>query len=147
MSPLTVTLTMANGPLVGREYEFPDSAVYVLGRAAECYPQLPDELPYQDISRHHCLLRVQLPELRLLDLGSTNGTFVNGAKVGQAAGLGPVPAGDPAAVTLAAHAHATGWHALKDGDVIALADRTVLVVRVPVREGAYELPGWRRALP
>ena len=33
MSPLTVTLTMANGPLVGQEYEFRDSAVYIMGRA------------------------------------------------------------------------------------------------------------------
>jgi pSer/pThr/pTyr-binding forkhead associated (FHA) protein len=133
---LTVTLTVANGPLAGQEYEFRDSAVYVLGRAAACYPRLPDELPYKDISRHHCLLRVQLPELRLLDLGSSNGTFVNGAKVGQPAGLGPLPEGEPAAVTIAAHAHATGWHSLKDGDVIALADSAVLVVRVPAREGA-----------
>jgi pSer/pThr/pTyr-binding forkhead associated (FHA) protein len=136
MSPLTVTLTMANGPLVGKEYEFRDAAVYVLGRGAECYPQLPDRLPYKDISRHHCLLSIQLPELRLLDLGSSNGTFVNGAKVGQPADLGPVPEGDPAAATIAAHADPTGWHPLKDGDVIALADSTVLFVRVQAREEA-----------
>jgi pSer/pThr/pTyr-binding forkhead associated (FHA) protein len=136
MSPLSVTLTMANGPLVGREYQFRDSAVYVLGRGAECYPQLPDQLPYKDISRRHCLLRVQLPELRLLDLGSSNGTFVNGAKVGGPADLGTVPEGDPAMATIAAHAELTGWHLLKDGDVIALADSTVLFVRVQAREEA-----------
>ena len=51
MSPLTVTLTVANGPLVGQAYEFREPAVYVVGRAAECYPRLPDELPYKDISR------------------------------------------------------------------------------------------------
>src|SRR5262245_66091567 len=80
MSPLTVTLTMANGPLVGQAYEFREPAVYVLGRAAECYPRLADALPYKDVSRRHCLLSVHLPELRLLDLGSTNGTFVNGTR-------------------------------------------------------------------
>src|SRR5262245_18939025 len=69
MSPLTVTLTVANGPLVGQAYAFREPAVYVLGRAAECYPRLPDALPYKDVSRHHCLLSVQPPELRLLDLG------------------------------------------------------------------------------
>jgi pSer/pThr/pTyr-binding forkhead associated (FHA) protein len=136
MTPLTVTLTMANGPLVGQEYVFRDAAVYVLGRAPECYPQLPDRLPYKDISRHHCLLDVQLPEVRLLDLGSTNGTFINGAKVGQLAGPGPVADVDPAAATIAAQADPTGWHPLKDGDVIALADRTVLFVRVQAREEA-----------
>jgi hypothetical protein len=69
---LTVTLTIGNGPLVGQEYEFRDAAFYVLGRAVQCYPQFPDERPYKDISRHHCLLSIQLPQVRLLDLGSTS---------------------------------------------------------------------------
>jgi pSer/pThr/pTyr-binding forkhead associated (FHA) protein len=141
MSPLTVTLTVANGPLVGREYEFLDSDVYILGRAAECHPQLPDVVPYKDISRHHCLLSIRLPELRLLDLCSTNGTFVNGMKLGPPVGLDPVPEGDPAAATIAAHADPTGWHPLKDGDVIALAGSTVLCVRVHVREEEKPLAG------
>src|SRR5262249_56487828 len=97
MRPLSVTLTMANGPLVGRAYEFRDAAVYLLGRGADCYPQLPDQVPYKDISRYHCLLRVQLPEVRLLDLGNSNGTVVNAAQVGQPAGLGPLPPPDPPA--------------------------------------------------
>ena len=132
MSPLTVSLTVANGPLVGQAYEFRDSAVYIMGRAAECYPRLPDELPYKDISRHHCLLSINLPELGLLDLGSTNGTFVNGARLGPSAAGGPAGAGDPGALTLSLHAQATGWHPLKDGDVIALGDSAVLRVRVRV---------------
>jgi pSer/pThr/pTyr-binding forkhead associated (FHA) protein len=130
MSPMTVTLTVANGPLVGQAYEFREPAVYVLGRAAECYPRLPDELPYKDISRRHCLLSVSLPELRLLDLGSTNGTFVNGARLGPPAEGGPAPEGAPAALILPLHGQATGWHPLKDGDVIALGDSAVLRVRV-----------------
>ena len=124
MSPLTVTLTVANGPLVGQAYEFREPAVYVVGRAAECYPRLPDEPPYKDVSRRHCVLSVNLPELRLRDLGSTNGTFVNGARL--------TPAGDPEALTLSLHAQQTGWHALKDGDVIALGDSAVLRVRIRV---------------
>ena len=135
MSPLTVTLTVANGPLVGQAYEFREPAVYVLGRAAECYLRLPDQRPYKDISRHHCLLSVNLPELRLLDLGSTNGTFVNGARLGPGADGGAALAGEPGALTLSLHAQETGWHALKDGDLIALADSAVLLVRVHVPEG------------
>jgi pSer/pThr/pTyr-binding forkhead associated (FHA) protein len=130
VSPLTVTLTVANGPLVGQAYEFHEPAVHVLGRAAECYPRLPDELPYKDISRYHCLLSVNLPELRLLDLGSTNGTFVNGARLGPGADGGAALAGEPGALTLSLHAQATGWHALKDAGVTALADSAVLRVRV-----------------
>ena len=135
MSPLTVTLTVANGPLVGQAYEFREPAVYVVGRAAECYPRLPDELPYKDVSRHHCLLSVSLPELRLRDLGSTNGTFVNGARLGPPADGATAPAGEPAALTLSLHAQQAGWHPLKDGDVIALADSAVLRVRVHFPEG------------
>ena len=130
MSPMTVTLTVANGPLVGQAYAFREPAVYVVGRAAECYPRLPDAPPYKDISRHHCLLSVNLPELRLRDLGSTNGTFVNGARLGPPADARPAPAGAPGALTLYLHAQEAGWHPLRDGDVIALADSAVLRVRV-----------------
>src|SRR5262249_58567136 len=131
MSPLSVTLTMANGPLVGQEYEFRDCAVYLLGRGPECYPRLPADPLYKDISRHHCLLSIRLPELRLRDLGSTNGTFVNGAKVGQPAGLAPEV--DPQLATIDLDADSVGWHPLKDGDVIALGGGTVLIVRVQAR--------------
>ena len=102
----------------------------MLGRAAECYPRLPDELPYQDISRRHCLLSVNLPELRLRDLGSTNGTFVNGARLGPPAEGGPAPAGESGALTLPLPAQQAGGHALQDSGVIALADSAVLRVRV-----------------
>src|SRR5262249_4480011 len=63
MSPQTVTLTMANGPLVGQEYEFRDCAVSLLGRGPECYLRLPADPLYKDISRHHCLLSIRLPEV------------------------------------------------------------------------------------
>ena len=138
MSPLTVTLTMGNGPLAGQQYELGDAAVYVLGRSAACYPQLPDERPYKDISRRHCLLTIQLPEVRVIDLGSTNGTFVNGARVGRPANLNPVPEGDPALATIV-HAEPTGWQSLQDGDVIALGNNTVLFVRVQPRRDAETL--------
>jgi pSer/pThr/pTyr-binding forkhead associated (FHA) protein len=133
MSPLTVTLTIGNGPLVGQAYEFRDTALYVVGRAADCYPQLLNEHPYKDISRHHCLLSIQLPEVRLLDLSSTHGTFVNGAKVGQPASLDTPRLGDPLLATID-YFEPTGWHPLEDGDVIALGNSTVLFVRVQVRE-------------
>jgi pSer/pThr/pTyr-binding forkhead associated (FHA) protein len=135
MSPLTVTLTLGNGPLAGQQYEFRDAAVYVLGRSAACNPQLPDERPYKDISRRHCLLSIQLPEVRLIDLGSTNGTFVNGAKVGQPASLKLVSEDDPTLATIV-RAEPTGWQSLQDGDVIALGNNTVLFVRVQPRRDA-----------
>ncbi|MFM6134029.1 MAG: protein kinase domain-containing protein [Sphaerospermopsis kisseleviana] len=35
------------------------------------------------ISRYHCLLDINPPDIRVRDLGSLNGTFVNGKKIGQ----------------------------------------------------------------
>jgi pSer/pThr/pTyr-binding forkhead associated (FHA) protein len=133
MSPQTVTLTVVTGPLVGQQYEFGVDAVHVLGRAPGCSPQLPDEPPHKDVSRHHCLLSVRLPELRLLDLGSSNGTFVNGVKVRQSACVDSGSEGDPPA-----------WHPLEDGDVITLGGNTVLLIRVRARQEEGD-PPWTGA--
>ncbi len=38
-------------------------------------------LPTQEVSRRHCVARVVDGEVRLADLGSTNGTFVNGSRI------------------------------------------------------------------
>jgi pSer/pThr/pTyr-binding forkhead associated (FHA) protein len=35
------------------------------------------------ISRYHCLLDINSPDIRVRDLGSLNGTIVNGKKIGQ----------------------------------------------------------------
>jgi predicted component of type VI protein secretion system len=34
-----------------------------------------------DVSRHHCLLAIDPPRVWVRDLGSLNGTFVNGEKI------------------------------------------------------------------
>jgi pSer/pThr/pTyr-binding forkhead associated (FHA) protein len=36
-----------------------------------------------DVSRHHCVLEVEPPVVYLRDLGSRNGTYVNGERIGQ----------------------------------------------------------------
>jgi pSer/pThr/pTyr-binding forkhead associated (FHA) protein len=42
-----------------------------------------NDLEFQTISRHHCLLRVAFPDIRVMDFGSRNGTYVNGARLRQ----------------------------------------------------------------
>jgi pSer/pThr/pTyr-binding forkhead associated (FHA) protein len=127
MNPTTVTLTVVEGQLVGKEYEFHEPAAYVIGRAEECYPRLPDDFWHKDISRHHCLLTVHLPDVWVQDLGSKNGTFVNGQKIGQR----------PSRLTEEDGAcHAAERHPLADGDEIALGHHTVLRVGVRVLEDA-----------
>jgi len=50
----------------------------LIGRAEDCDIQLPTDFVHADISRHHCVLEVEPPHVRVRDLGSLNGTFVNG---------------------------------------------------------------------
>lgn len=49
----------------------------LVGRDASCDLCIPDPL----LSRQHCLLEFNVNELKLTDLGSRNGTFVNGQKI------------------------------------------------------------------
>ena len=51
--------------------------VTLLGRGTDCDLRLVDP----GVSRHHAELRVEDGEVVLVDLGSTNGTFVNGQPV------------------------------------------------------------------
>jgi|GEM_PF-5674539 len=50
------------------------------GRAADCHARLPGDDTL--VSRHHFLVEVNPPAARLRDLGSLNGTLVNGQKIG-----------------------------------------------------------------
>jgi pSer/pThr/pTyr-binding forkhead associated (FHA) protein len=45
--------------------------------------QLPGDLLHRSVSRHHCLLDIDPPRVMVRDLGSRNGTFLNGKKIGQ----------------------------------------------------------------
>lgn len=79
-----VKFTVTAGKLRGREFVFGDRTTCTVGRAGDCYLQLPDD--YRTVSRHHCVLEIDPPEVRVRDIGSRNGTFVNGVKIGQRAG-------------------------------------------------------------
>nr|WP_266889633.1 FHA domain-containing protein [Trichormus azollae] len=53
-----------------------------MGRNSDCNLQLAKEIDMR-ISRYHCLLDINSPDIRVRDLGSLNGTIVNGKKIGQ----------------------------------------------------------------
>jgi len=44
-------------------------------------------LPKGNVSKHHCRLLLQNGQLTVEDLGSTNGTYVNGRKIGEATSI------------------------------------------------------------
>ena len=56
-------------PLTGEEF--------LIGRGADCDLRL----SVSAISRHHCMIRLHAHEATLLDLGSSNGTLLNGRRV------------------------------------------------------------------
>jgi pSer/pThr/pTyr-binding forkhead associated (FHA) protein len=71
---------------------------FLIGRGADCDLRL--RAPR--VSRHHCLLRTQAGGVTLADLGSSNGTFLNGQRV-------------------------TSQAALKSGDLVQVGDFSFIV--------------------
>jgi serine/threonine-protein kinase len=81
--PAKVTLKVTNGKLKGKQYEFASRTSCIIGRGVDCYPRLPDDDAHRVISRHHCLLDINPPDVRVRDMGSLNATFINGKNIGQ----------------------------------------------------------------
>ena len=81
--PAKVTIEVVKGSLCGMVYTFDEPQCCILGRATDCDPQLPDDADHKKISRHHCMVDINPPDVRVRDLGSFNGTYVNGKKIGQ----------------------------------------------------------------
>jgi serine/threonine-protein kinase len=77
-----VALTVTEGPYQGRVFTFRDHDTFLVGRSPEAHFALPERDPY--FSRVHFLIEVNPPLCRLADLGSRNGTFVNGRRVASA---------------------------------------------------------------
>lgn len=78
---MQVTLRVLSGPHTGRAFTFDQHSTFLIGRSDAAQLCLPDD---RFFSRNHCLLEIAPPRCFLRDLGSTNGTFVNGQKVQEA---------------------------------------------------------------
>ncbi len=78
-------LSVVKGALSGKEYVIDEPGKYLIGRADDCMIVIPEGLGGKDVSRHHCVIDFSPPITRIRDLGSRNGTFVNGCKIGQRA--------------------------------------------------------------
>ncbi len=83
MKPARITLTVTQGNLEGKEYVFEEFTRCIIGRAEDCDIRLPMDWAHADVSRHHCALDIDPPAVGVRDLGSRNGTYVNGEKIGQ----------------------------------------------------------------
>ena len=81
MSVAIVRLRVIAGPYTGREFQFDQHETLLAGRSSFAQLRLVDDVHF---SRNHFRLEVNPPECHLIDLDSTNGTFVNGKRVRQA---------------------------------------------------------------
>jgi eukaryotic-like serine/threonine-protein kinase len=80
--PAKIVLTITQGQLSGTQYVYEDREVCTIGRHKDCNVRLPSDAAHAQVSRYHCLLDINPPFIRVRDLGSGNGTYVNGQRVG-----------------------------------------------------------------
>jgi serine/threonine protein kinase len=78
--PGTISLVVTAGPIRGQRFDFPGHDTFLFGRAPDCHARL--AASDTSASRHHFLLEVNPPLARLRDLGSLNGSHVNGVRHG-----------------------------------------------------------------
>ncbi len=76
---MEVKLTVTQGTNEGQSFSFQQHEVFLIGRDSKANFKLPSDDPY--VSRLQCMLEINPPLCRLIDLTSTNGTFVNGKRV------------------------------------------------------------------
>ncbi|WP_073264814.1 protein kinase domain-containing protein [Cryptosporangium aurantiacum] len=126
----SVHLTIVAGPLSGRTYRYEERTTCILGRADDCEPQLPSDTEHRTVSRHHCLIDINPPDVRIRDFGSLNGTYLNRVKIGQRA-KGQTPE--------EAAGERFPEHDLSDGDEIRLG-RTTFRVGIQRRVATLVMP-------
>jgi pSer/pThr/pTyr-binding forkhead associated (FHA) protein len=76
----TYAFKFISGKYQGGEYPVPDDGELLIGRASDLDLVLVEDM----VSRKHAKLTAQAGVLSITDLGSTNGTFVNGEKIRRA---------------------------------------------------------------
>ncbi len=79
---MRVTLTVTAGPHLGQSFTFTGHDLFLVGRSKSAHFRLPAKDRY--FSRIHFLVEVNPPLCRIQDMGSRNGTHVNGARVTRA---------------------------------------------------------------
>jgi pSer/pThr/pTyr-binding forkhead associated (FHA) protein len=73
---LEAELKVTSGKQAGKTISLP-AGKFLVGREEDCHLRPNNDL----ISRHHCVFALDEYALRVRDLGSTNGTFVNGERI------------------------------------------------------------------
>jgi hypothetical protein len=112
-----IKVEVIEGKMKGKCFEFRQQAKVVGGRSSKCQISLSMD---SRLSRRHFILEINYPVVTIRDLGSTNGTYVNGARYGGFS-YGEIDEQD--------RKDPYSNVALKDGDFIKVG-RTVLMVKI-----------------
>jgi serine/threonine-protein kinase len=105
--PPTIVITVQEGDHISQEVRFENGPTACsVGRAVDCEVRLPCDDAHSEVSRRHCVLDINPPGASVRDLGSLNGTFVNGLCIGMREPGDPARTGPP--------------RRLRPGDVIRL---------------------------
>ncbi len=76
---MRITLTVTEGPHQGQVFVFDGHDTFLVGRSKRAHFRLPSKDRY--FSRIHFLVELNPPHCRLMDMSSSNGTYVNGQRV------------------------------------------------------------------
>jgi serine phosphatase RsbU (regulator of sigma subunit) len=106
-------LLVTDGPEKGRRIPI-SASPFVIGRSAPADVVLPD----QRISRNHCRVCLAMDEVIVIDLESSNGTFIDGKRL---SGGGPLPVG--AQLQLGSHVLEHEWRIRKEVEESQELDR------------------------
>jgi serine/threonine-protein kinase len=74
-----VILKIKKGSLKGKEFSYNMRESFIIGRASDCSICFSDNT----ISRYHCHIDINPPNVMIRDLGTLNGTMLNGKTIGQ----------------------------------------------------------------
>jgi pSer/pThr/pTyr-binding forkhead associated (FHA) protein len=83
MDSAAVVITLVDDRRGEARFVYNQPWICLVGRARDCDIFIPSDNDTMAASRHHCLLEINPPSIRVRDLGSMNGTFVNGQRIGQ----------------------------------------------------------------
>ena len=114
MSSGQVLIEVVDGSCSGRRFEFEEQDTFMIGRADDCNCVITGDGTF---SRHHLFIEINQANVTLKDLGSLNGTTINGRRIYQGRGQDVDP-------EMAEPSQPVGLH---DGDKIGAGNNTLLL--------------------